>query len=536
MDIHQIIRFYFITDENAPDLSMLQQVEIAVRAGATAVQYRNKIFSPENFTELSAIHELCARHSVPLIVNDDMILAKAVDADGVHLGQDDENAAAARQILGPDAIIGISVSTLAELAKTDLRHCDYIGTGPVFATSTKPDAHAVIGLEGLAAVAAAASVPMVAIGGIDASRAGSCFSHGAAGVSVITCISRARDPAAQAVALAAVCGCAPRTLQPPWNSEFGLIEKLTAGPFQDVKKSPSVLKVGPGDDAALLETIARPVVTTDTQQENVHFRRRWQRWDQIGEKAVAVTFSDLAASYARPLSLFVNLSLPPHMADTDLEAVYAGIRRGLKKYGAVLGGGNISRGREFSLDLFALGSGHPEIFPRRSNARPGYGLYVTGPLGLARAGMECLKKNDTAYSGLIEKFICPVARFDAAEILAKNRVCCVMDISDGLAGDAGHLARASRISIRFYPAGFVIDPELSEFCGNYHLQPETLLLAGGEDYELLFACPPEVFERITPALPAAFQVGTCVPFSGVLLENCPESVVPFQHGSRSAQF
>ena len=533
MDINQIIRFYFITDENAPDLSMRRQTEIAVRAGATAVQYRNKTFSPENFTELVAIRELCARHGVPMIVNDDIILAKAVDADGVHLGQEDANARIARQIMGPDAIIGISVSTLEEMAKTDLQVCDYIGTGPVFATSTKPDAHPVIGLNGLAAVADASLKPVVAIGGIDASRAASCFSRGAAGVSVITCISRAPDPLEQALKLADACGCPPRTLKFAWDSEFGLIEKLTATPVEPKNLTASVLKVGPGDDAALLKTIARPVVTTDTQHENVHFRRGWQAWDQIGEKAVAVTFSDLAAAYARPVVLFVNLSIPSYMADADMEAVYAGIRRGLETYAAVLGGGNISASREFSLDLFALGDGHPEIFPLRSNARPGWGLYVTGPLGLARAGLACLKKKDLSYPALIEKFIRPVARFDAAEILANHKVTCVMDISDGLAGDAGHMARASHVTIKFDFSAWYMDPAFGEFCGKYQKNPEIMMLAGGEDYELLFACPSEIFEQIKKEWPLACQVGVCEPFSGRFLENCPEAALPFQHGFRN---
>jgi thiamine-monophosphate kinase len=151
---------------------------------------------------------------------------------------------------------------------------------------------------------------------------------------------------------------------------------------------------------------------------------------------------------------------------------------------------------------------------------------------MARAGLACLKKNDTAYSGLIKKFIHPMARFDAAAILAKHRVACVMDVSDGLAGDARHMAQASQVTIRFDPAGFLIDPTLSEFCGKYQFDPEIMQLAGGEDYELLFACAPEIFERIKKELPGAFQVGWCVPFSGMLLENCPELAVPFQHGLR----
>ena len=84
-DLNHILRFYFITDENVPDCSMFRQAEIAISAGATAVQYRHKTFSPADFTELEAIGDLCRRHQVPLIVNDNVILAKAVSANGLHL-------------------------------------------------------------------------------------------------------------------------------------------------------------------------------------------------------------------------------------------------------------------------------------------------------------------------------------------------------------------------------------------------------------------------------------------------------------------
>jgi len=528
------LRFYFITDENASDFPLLKQVEIAIIAGASVIQYRNKSFSPKDFKELESIRDLCRTNSVPLIVNDSIILAKAVDADGVHLGQTDESGAIARSIMGPDAIIGISVSTIEDLAKTDLTFVDYIGTGPVYATNTKVDASPVIGPEGLRAVVGRSTLPVVAIGGIDKTNAQDCFSHGAAGVAVISCITRAEDPFFVAKELGMVCGCKPRALKSRWNNEFGLIGKLTAGKSSaDLASSgfmASGLIIPPGDDAALFKAIIHPVITTDTQKENTHFRLDWQTLEEIGQKAVEITFSDLAASYARPLSLFVNLSIPSYMSDQDIEILYSGITRVLEKYQAALGGGNISFGREFSIDLFALGEGHPEIFPLRSNARPRDGLYVTGPLGLASAGLQCLKNDETGYPELIEKYKNPRARFDAAKILADHKVACVMDVSDGLAGDAVHIASASNVSIKFDPSFFKIDSILVKFCNKYSLNPEQVILSGGEDYELLFACRPQIFEHIKGMLPEAFQVGECVAYSGQRLMNVPEGIVSFQHG------
>lgn len=207
--LKRTLRFYFITDENTFTLSPLEQVKIAIKAGATIVQYRNKSFGLKSFGETVAIRELCSRNFIPFIVNDNILLAKSVMADGVHLGQEDENPQIARRILGSEAIVGVSVHDLKELQNTDLSRCDYIGTGPVFATTTKADAKKVRGLLNLEAVAKNSPLPVVAIGGINHTNAKSCLDHGAAGVAVISSITRANDPVKSARQLAAACGCRP---------------------------------------------------------------------------------------------------------------------------------------------------------------------------------------------------------------------------------------------------------------------------------------------------------------------------------------
>ena len=107
---------------------------------------------------------------------------------GFHVGQDDDAPVLARQVLGPDAIVGVSVSTMAELKRTDLSHCDYIGTGPTFPTDTKTDAKPVGGLAGLREIVHHSPVPVVAIGGIGPENGAACFQCGAAGLAVISCI------------------------------------------------------------------------------------------------------------------------------------------------------------------------------------------------------------------------------------------------------------------------------------------------------------------------------------------------------------
>jgi thiamin-phosphate kinase len=529
LDLRAALRFYFITDDRAESLAPLDQVRIALRGGATFIQYRRKKFSSADFDEVARIRDICRLNRVPFVVNDHLLLARAVNADGVHLGQDDESPAIARQLLGARAIIGISVSNLEELARTDLTPCDYVGSGPVFTTGTKADAKPVRGLDGLKAVVDRVPLPVVAIGGITTDRAPACLAQGAAGVAVISAVTRAGDPEAAAARMAAACDCAGRrTLAAAWQDEFALIRRLVAPALPDYASQP--ILVPPGDDAARLDDLPVPVISTDTQREGVHFCWEWQSPEALGEKAVEVTLSDLAACYAEPVSLFVNLGLPGTLAERDVLRLYDGLHTALKRHNCRLGGGNIASAPVLSLDLFAVGRGRPDLFPRRAAARPGEGLYATGALGLARCGLKALEYGDLRFPQLVERFLHPRARFDAAAILAHHGIACVMDISDGLAGDAAHIARAAHLSIHLDLSRVAGHPELERFCRAYHLDPQEEILAGGEDYELLFSCLPEAFAAIHQQLPQACPVGRLAPFSGEYLPGLPARIRSFQHG------
>jgi thiamine-monophosphate kinase len=349
---------------------------------------------------------------------------------------------------------------------------------------------------------------------------------------VISTISRAENPAEAAKQLGKVCGCPDRNiLKSPWSNEFLLIDELLR--TLPAQKTPgSWLRVPPGDDAAMLKSLSRPVITTDTQREGVHFSLSWQTPEEVGEKAVAVTLSDLAASYADPVCLFINLGLPPSVSHETVNALYTGMGKALSHYDCELGGGNISGADQWSLDLFAVGQARSEFIPLRSNARAGYGLYCTGPLGLARAGLERLQTGNRDFPGLVQCFKSPTARFDAARVLEDFQVPCVMDISDGLAGDAAHMAKASGISIVLELDPKHLHPDL---LAHHPSDPEKALetaLAGGEDYELLFACPPETFAKIQNRLPQAYPVGRCLAFTGAFVINPPKAS-SFQHGRKA---
>ena len=152
---------------------------------------------------------------------------------------------------------------------------------------------------------------------------------------------------------------------------------------------------------------------------------------------------------------------------------------------------------------------------------------------MARAGLHCLRSGDRAFPELIDAFKRPRARFDAASILCKAGVRCAMDISDGLAGDACHIAEASNVSIQLTQKPRDLAPALVAYCDRYGLNPTHMALAGGEDYELLFACPPDVFDALRNQLPQAFPVGRCLPQAELPIVNLPDGVGSFQHGRRS---
>jgi len=204
--VKKILRFYYITDDRVSNFPPAEQVRIAIQGGATLIQYRNKSFSSDRYLEeLVLIREICKNAGIPLIVNDNIVLAMQTMADGVHLGQEDAPPSEARKMMGKDAIVGATVSNLEELARTDLIPCDYMGTGPVFPTCTKANAKAVKGLAGFRKIAETAPVPVVAIGGITAETAQACFEHGASGIAVISYISRAENPAENARKLGKIC-------------------------------------------------------------------------------------------------------------------------------------------------------------------------------------------------------------------------------------------------------------------------------------------------------------------------------------------
>ena len=200
-------RTYLVTQASlSGDRTTPEIVRAAIDGGIDAVQLREKETSARSRYELGReLRELTAAAGVDLIVNDRIDIAQAIDADGVHVGQSDLPVAVARDLLGPDAIVGCSASTVAAAREAEADGADYLGVGAVYGTSSKDvdDAKDGVGPERIAAIADAVSVPIVGIGGITADNAGSVVDAGAASVAVISEITAAADPEAATASLVA---------------------------------------------------------------------------------------------------------------------------------------------------------------------------------------------------------------------------------------------------------------------------------------------------------------------------------------------
>jgi len=200
---------YLVTDapERYPN-GLLAGVAAAVAGGASIVQYRATAGTRRQLYETAcALRDVLRPRGVPLIINDQVDLALAVDADGVHVGQSDLPVAVVRRLIGPDKLLGLSITASDQLDAIPVKTVDYLGIGPVFPTISKDDAAPALGLEQLARLTARTKLPVVAIGGISLKNAALVFAARVAGVAVVSALSLAVDPTAVARSL--------RATQPP---------------------------------------------------------------------------------------------------------------------------------------------------------------------------------------------------------------------------------------------------------------------------------------------------------------------------------
>jgi thiamine-monophosphate kinase len=311
------------------------------------------------------------------------------------------------------------------------------------------------------------------------------------------------------------------------GAEFDLIRRLTAG----IDDAPPGVTLGPGDDAAVLD--GGWVVSVDLAVEGVHFRREWLSAEEIGGRAVRAALSDLAAMAASPVGVLLSLagSEADH-ADGTLEAVGRGGRAAAAACGAAVLGGDVTRSPSgLVVDVVALGRTENPV--RRQGARPGDGLWVTGSLGLPGAVVRCLERGTPVGDAARARFAHPRPRTAQAAWLAETgHLRALIDLSDGLAGDAGHVAAASGVRLVLEAGAIPVAPGAIDLVGGD--EAAALALHGGEDYELLAVMAPEFdalaagYERRFPRV-GLTRVGTVGAGAGVTLRT-PKGERPLTGG------
>lgn len=305
--------------------------------------------------------------------------------------------------------------------------------------------------------------------------------------------------------------------------EFALIAELV----RDLPASDEVL-LGPGDDGAVLAVGGSVVVSTDVLVEGVHFRRDWSGPGDVGRKAVAVNVADIEAMGARPQGVVVGFSAP---GDTEVRWVLdlaRGLRAECAEAGVNLLGGDTTRAKEVTLSVTALGTldGRPPV--RRSGARPADVLAYAGRLGWAAAGLLVLGRGFRSPRAVVDVQRVPVVPYGQGAVAARAGATSMVDVSDGLLADLGHVARASGVSIDVSTDAFEIPETLETVGAATRVDPILLVLTGGEDHALAATFPPGSVPEGWTTIGAVTEAAEGGP--GVLVDSSPFAGVPgFDH-------
>lgn len=293
--------------------------------------------------------------------------------------------------------------------------------------------------------------------------------------------------------------------------EFGLIKHLTEG-LKSVQ--PSTLK-GIGDDAAVMNFGSKRVLmTTDMLLEGIHFNLEYVPLKHLGYKAAVVNFSDIYAMNGTPTQITVSLGISKRFAVEDIDELYAGIRLACERYGVDLVGGDTCASMTgLTISVTCLGMANAKDIVYRNGAKLNDLICVSGNLGTAYMGLQLLErerlvmqaddKATPAFEGreyLLERQLKPEARRDIIEALHKAGVkpTAMMDVSDGLSSELMHICTQSGVGCAIYEDKLPIDYQAAALAEEMNLNIVTCALNGGEDYELLFTCDINDYEKLIP--------------------------------------
>lgn len=287
--------------------------------------------------------------------------------------------------------------------------------------------------------------------------------------------------------------------------EFGLIDRFRTR----LKHRSSRVCLGIGDDAAVYRT--RPgwhqVASTDALVETVHFRTDTTPPELLGQKALAVNISDIAAMGGVPLVALVSLGLPGNIPLRFIDGLMKGFEKASSEYNIELAGGDTVRSpKHLFINVTLIGEVREKRFFTRAGARAGDAVMVTGTLGDSALGLALLGKSRKPWQGEAKhkNFLCrrhraPTARVREAALLARShaQVTSMIDISDGLVQDLSHLLEAGGLGVRLKEDALPHSPALRRICTDNQISPLPFSLTGGEDYELLFTLAAVDVKKIT---------------------------------------
>ena len=293
--------------------------------------------------------------------------------------------------------------------------------------------------------------------------------------------------------------------------EFGLIKQLT----KDIKPQQPSTKKGVGDDCAVMDFGSKKVLmTTDMLLEGIHFNLEYVPLKYLGYKAAVVNFSDIYAMNGTPTQLTVSLGISKRFSVEDIEALYSGIRLACEKYNVdIVGGDTCASMTGLTISITCLGIAASKDIVYRDGAKLNDLICVSGNLGTAYMGLQLLEreklvaqaneKAELQFQGreyLLERQLKPEARRDMIEALrnAGIKPTAMMDISDGLSSELMHICSQSGVGCCIYEDKLPIDYQAASLAEEMNLNIVTCVLNGGEDYELLFTCSLDDYEKLIP--------------------------------------
>jgi thiamine-monophosphate kinase len=253
------------------------------------------------------------------------------------------------------------------------------------------------------------------------------------------------------------------------------------------KKFPFSHGLGIGDDASVVRSGRHfQLISNDILIENVHFRLGDSSLQELALKALAVNISDIAAMGGRAQYFYLGLGFPSSLSEDDLRLFFKGLRQGCRKWSVELAGGDYSRSEKMSIAITIVGQCQSPVL--RSGARTGDWIAVTGPTGESALGLKLLLQGETA-SPFIRKHKLTVPQYQKGPLLA-GFVHAMIDISDGLLLDLSRMLKASGAGAEIDYEKIPVSRPFKQVCRQYHYSEKDIVLAGGEDYQLLFAISP----------------------------------------------